>query len=131
MIPPPGRNGRPARQPWRVGAGRRLAPATNLEHLDDLVRIVLLTGTGERLHRPGFGAGLGASALFEPLSGALGATVTARARGSLTDALGDRIEVIDVTVTVQDSTLRAAVTYRPLPAGANRDVLLILPGGAG
>lgn len=116
------------RQPWRFGAGRRLASATDLEHLDDLVRIVLLTGTGERLHRPGFGAGLGASTLFEPLSDVLGATVSARVRGSLTDALGDRIQVIDVKVTVEDSTLAAAVTYRPLPAGANRDVLLRLPG---
>lgn len=118
------------RQPWRIGGGRRLAPATDLEHLDDLVKAVLLTGTGERLHRPGFGAGLGASTLFEPLSDALGATVTARARGSLTDALGDRIQVIDVVVTVEDSTLIAAVTYRPLPAGANRDVMLTLPGSA-
>jgi phage baseplate assembly protein W len=121
-------SGQSVRQPWRLGPGRRLAPATDLEHLDDLVRVVLLTGTGERLHRPGFGAGLGASALFEPLSEALGATVTARARGSLTDALGDRIQVIDVVVTARDSTLTAAVTYRPLPAGAIRDVLLTLPG---
>jgi phage baseplate assembly protein W len=121
-------SGQPMRQPWRLGPGRRLTPATDLEHLDDLVRAVLLTGTGERLHRPGLGAGLGASTLFEPLSEALGATVTARARGSLTDALGDRIQVIDVIVTVQDSTLSAAVTYRPLPAGANRDVMLTLPG---
>jgi len=120
----------PARQPWRLGAGRRLAPAGSLEHLDDLVCAVLLTGAGERLHRPGFGAGLGASTLFEPLSDALGATVTARAHGSLTDALGDRIQVIDVVVTVQDSTLSAAVTYRPLPAGTSRSITLTLPGAA-
>lgn len=119
---------RPVRQPWQLGRGRRLAEATNLEHLDDLIRIVLMTGAGERLHRPGFGAGLGASILFEPLSDALGATVTARARGSLTDALGDRIQVVDVVVAVRDSTLTAAVTYRPLPAGANREVAVTLPG---
>jgi phage baseplate assembly protein W len=125
-----GAPGLPARQPWRLGPGRRLAPATTLEHLDDLVRAVLLTGAGERLHRPGFGAGLGASTLFEPLSGALGATVSARAHGSLSDALGDRIQVIDVVVSAEDSTLTAAVTYRPLPAGASRSITLTLPGGA-
>jgi uncharacterized protein len=119
-----------AQQPWRLGAGRRLATADYLAHLDDLVRIVLQTGPSERLHRPGFGAGLGASALFEPLSDALGATVTARARGSLTDALGDRIQVLDITVTVADSTLAAQVIYSPLPAGASRTVSLQLPGAA-
>jgi phage baseplate assembly protein W len=119
-----------AQQPWRLGTGRRLATADYLAHLDDLVRIVLQTGPSERLHRTGFGAGLGASALFEPLSDALGATVTARARGSLTDALGDRIQVLDLVVTVADSTLSATVTYRPLPAGASRTVNLQLPGAA-
>ena len=119
-----------ARQPWAVGAGRRLTGAAFLAHLDDLVRIVLLTGPSERLHRPGFGAGLGASALFEPLAGTLDAAVTARVRGSLSDALGDRIQVVDVQVTVADSTLSARVVYRPLPAGANRTVSLQLPGTA-
>jgi phage baseplate assembly protein W len=119
-----------ARAPWRLGGGRQLATADNLTHLDDLVRIVLETGSGERLHQPGFGAGLGASALFEPLSDALGAAVAARVRGSLSDALSDRIQVLDVAVTVADSALSAEVTYRPLPAGSNRTVTLRLPGGA-
>jgi phage baseplate assembly protein W len=119
-----------ARAPWRLGGGRRLATADYLGHLDDLVRIVLQTGPSERLHRPGFGAGLGASALFEPLSDALGATVTARVRGSLSDALGDRIQVLDVIVNVTDSTLLAEVTYRPLPAGGHRTVAVQLPGGS-
>jgi phage baseplate assembly protein W len=117
-----------ARAPWRLGSGRRLATADYLTHLDDLVRIVLQTGPSERLHQPGFGAGLGASALFEPLSDALAATVTARGRGSLTDALGGRIQVLDITVTVADNTLSAQVSYRPLPAGANRTVTLELSG---
>jgi uncharacterized protein len=119
-----------AQAPWRLGGGRRLATTDYLGHLDDLVRIVLLTGPGERLYRPGFGAGLGQSALFEPLSDALGATVTARARGSLSDALGDRIQVLDVTVTTAGSTLSALVTYRPLPAGGTRAVSLELPGSS-
>lgn len=117
-----------AQIPWRLGGGRRLATTDYPGHLDDLVRIVLQTGPSERLHRPGFGAGLGAAALFEPLSDALGATVTARVRGSLADALGDRIQVLDVTVTSADGTLSAQVTYRPLPAGDQRTVSLQLPG---
>jgi hypothetical protein len=119
-----------ARQPWQLGGGRRLAAADYLSHLDDLVRIVLLTGPNERLHQPGFGAGLSAAALFEPLADALGATVTARVRGSLADALGDRIQVLDVTVTVTEGSLAAQVSYSPRPAGASRTVSLQLPGAA-
>lgn len=119
-----------AAAPWVIGTGRRLATRTPLEHLDDLVRLVLLTGPNERLHRPGLGAGLGASTLFQPLSPDLAGAVRARARGSLTDTLGDRLDVVDVVVTVADSTLSAQVTYRPKPAGTARIVTLTLPAAA-
>lgn len=121
---------RNARQPWVLGRGRRLGTGAPLEHLDDLVRLVLLTGPTERLHRRGFGAGLGPATLFEPLSPDLAGIVTARARGGLGDALGDRLDVIEVTVTVTDSTLEARVVYRPKPAGATRTVTLTLPAAA-
>ncbi len=117
-------------QPWRIGPNRRLATRAPLDHLDDLVRIVVLTGPGERLHQPGFGSGLGASTLFEPLSADLAGTVQARARGSLTAALGDRIDVVDVTVAVADTTVTATITYRPKPAGESRSVSLTLPAAA-
>lgn len=117
-------------EPWLLGSSRRLATRTALEHLDDLVRLVLLTGPNERLHRPGFGAGLGASTLFEPLSGDLAGTVRARARGSLTAALGDRLDVVDIAVTAADSTLSAEVSYRPKPAGETRRITLTFPAAA-
>jgi hypothetical protein len=82
---------------------------------------VLLTGPRERLHRPGFGAGLAPAALFEPLDGGLGTVVEMRAKGSLEAALGDRIEVVSVAVqTTGESTIEAAVEYRLRPAGATR-----------
>jgi uncharacterized protein len=121
-----------ARQPWQVDASRRLAVGDPLRHLDDLVRLVLLTSPGERLHRPGFGAGLGVATLFEPLTGDVAGTITARAQGSLQSALGDRLAVVSVQVTLEDTTIAAEVSYRPLPSGAERTVLLELPvpGGA-
>ena len=84
----------------------------------DLVRLVLLTGQRERLHRPGFGAGLGASTLFAPLDEALVAMVELRARGSLEEALGERIDVLSVSVArTGETTVEAAVEYRLRPAG--------------
>ena len=50
----------PARHPYRLTPARRLDEAETDRHIADLVRLVLLTGAGERLHRPEFGAGLGA-----------------------------------------------------------------------
>ena len=102
-----------ARHPYRLTQARRLAGAELERHIGDLVRIVLLTGPGERLHHPDFGAGLGATALFEPLDDRLAGVVEVRARGSLERALGDRIEIVEVSIDRSgESTLLAAVTYR-------------------
>lgn len=56
--------------------------------------------------------------------------MSARARGSLSDALGDRLDVVEVNVTVADTTLSAEVVYRPKPAGETRRVALTLPAAA-
>lgn len=107
-----------ARHPLRLAPGRRLDEASPDRHVADLVRLVLLTAPGERLHRADFGAGLGGSALFGPLDEALAGLVDTRIRGSLDAALGDRIEVVDVAIEVAgESTLAASVTYRMGAAG--------------
>ena len=116
------------RHPYRLAATRQLAVADPERHIADLVRLVLVCGPGERLHRPEFGAGLGAAAMFEPLDGALRSVVEIRARGSLERALGDRIEVVGVDVSIEDSTLRADVRYRLRPAGEERRTLVTLGG---
>lgn len=103
----------PARHPYRLTPARRLAEADAARHIADLVRLVLLTSPGTRLHRPDFGAGLGTDALFEPVGGALTGLVELRARGALTDALGDRIVIESLTVrTAGESTVEAVVGYR-------------------
>jgi uncharacterized protein len=107
-----------ARHPYRLTSARTLAEAEAARHVADMVWLVLLTAPGERLHRPDFGAGLGASAVFQPLDQALLSLVEARARGSLERSLGDRVEVLDLAVSVVgESRLQASVTYRLRPAG--------------
>ena len=123
---------RPAAHPYRLLLERRLADADVSRHVADLVRLVLLTGPGERLHRPDFGAGLGASALFEPLQAALLGVVEMRARGSLADALGDRIEVLEVTVrSGAESTIEATVVYRLRESGTTDSVEVRSEGAGG
>ena len=112
------------RHPYRLTGGRQLATAALERHVADLVRLVLLTGPQERLHRPDFGAGLGSATLFEPLDGALRGVVEVRARGSLERALGDRIDVVELTVesgdsdpSLGESSIAASVTYRLRASG--------------
>ena len=107
-----------ARHPYRLTPARRLELTGPERHVADLVRLVLLTGPGERLHRPDFGAGLGARTLFEPLDPTLAGIVEMRIRGSLDEALGDRIEVLEAQVDASaESTLTVFVTYRLRPSG--------------
>ena len=113
----------PARFPYRLASGRRLADADLPRHIADLVRLVLLTSPGERLHQPEFGAGLGAAALFEPLQSSLLGVVELRARASLDRALGDRIRVVDVQVRAGgESTVVAEVTYALRSTGEQASV---------
>jgi phage baseplate assembly protein W len=107
-----------ARHPFRVTATRRLELAVDERHIADMVRLVVLTGAGERLHRPDFGAGLG-TALFEPLDLALSGVIEMRLRGSLDQALGDRIEVtaVDVDVAPDQALIAATLTYRLRSSG--------------
>lgn len=51
--------------PLRVGADGRLAWSSGEQNVRESLRLILLTGQGERLRRPGFGAGL-ERFLFEP-----------------------------------------------------------------
>lgn len=118
----------PARHPYRLTPARRLAGADVPGHIADLVRLVLLTMPGSRLHRPDFGAGLGADALFEPMGGTLTGLVEMRARGALTDALGDRIVVESLAVTTTgESTIEAQVTYRLRDGGDADTVRVAVP----
>jgi Bacteriophage baseplate protein W len=102
--------------PWRLTPARQLGTAATEHHVADLVRLVLLTSPGERLHRPDLGAGLGAVALFEAADPQRVALVEMQARAALRSALGDRIELLDVIVTLSgDSTIVASVTYQVEP----------------
>lgn len=113
-----------ARHPYRLASTRQLAVADLDRHIADLVRLVLLTGPGERLHRPEFGAGLGHAVLFEPVDDALLSMVKVRALGSLERELGDRIEVLEVDVRRAGTTILAEVRYRLRPAGAEQTVIV-------
>jgi phage baseplate assembly protein W len=90
--------------------GRTAAPADDDAHIRDLVEQVLFTTPGERVNRPDFGSGL-MQLVFQPNSIELAAATQFLVQGSLQHWLGDLIEVEDVTVDAQDSTLQVTVQY--------------------
>jgi uncharacterized protein len=121
----------PARHPYRLAPARRLADADLPRHVADLVRLVLLTSPGERLHRPELGAGLGSGVLFQPLQSALLGVVELRARGALTQTLGDRIRIDRLVVTQPgESTIEATLHYRLRTTGEEQTVTLRAGGGS-
>ncbi len=101
--------------PFRIAApAGQAAQAGYADHVDQMIRQVLLTDPGERVCLPLFGAGL-RRLLFAPLSSALETTTKLVVTQSLERWLGDQINVRAVTVTTADDT---AGVEGPLPDGA-------------
>lgn len=79
-------------------------------HIRDMIEQVLFTAAGERVNRPDFGGGV-LQLVFQPNGDELTATTQFLVQGGLQQWLGDLIEVNDVQVQHQDSTLLITVVY--------------------
>jgi phage baseplate assembly protein W len=79
-------------------------------HIRDLIEQVLFTAPGERVNRPDFGSGL-LQLVFAPNSDELAAATQFLVQGALTQWLGDLIQVDQVTVQSEDSSLKVTVQY--------------------
>jgi uncharacterized protein len=93
--------------PFRIDAGSgQAAQAAYADHVDQMIRQVLLTDPGERVCLPEFGAGL-RRLIFAPISAGLQASLQMTVSESLRRWLGDQITVLAVTVqtAADDSTL--------------------------
>ena len=88
----------------------RTALTTDDEHVRDLIEQLLLTTPGERVNRPTFGSGA-LGLVFAPAGDALAAATRLSIEAALTEWLGDLIEVAEVEVTSEDSTLRLDIRY--------------------
>ena len=96
--------------PYSIDGRGRTAATDPQTHLHDLIESVLFTAPGERVMRPTFGCGL-QRLVFAPNSDQLAAVLKTLATASLTQWLGDLIEVADVQIDNRDSTLNVAVSY--------------------
>ncbi len=91
------------------GRGRTAATGDD-DHIRDMIEQLLFTNPGERVNRPDFGSGL-LQLVFAPNSPELAATLQFTMQAALQRWLGDVIEVQNLQVTSQDSTLRVLLQY--------------------
>lgn len=90
--------------PFAIDAGSgQAARASYEDHVDQMIRQILLTDPGERACLPSFGAGL-RRLIFAPITAQLGATTEMVVTESLTTWMGDQISVqrVDVTTSADD-----------------------------
>jgi phage baseplate assembly protein W len=91
--------------------GKRLRIETDYEaYVRQLIRQVLLTNPGERVHLPDFGAGVRAL-VFSPINAATASLAQTMIYKALTETLADIIRVDEVVVTNVDSRLDITVVY--------------------
>ena len=104
--------------PFHIDAASgQAAQASYQDHVDQMIRQVLLTDPGERVCLPTFGAGL-RRLLFAPISAQLQASAQMAVTQALNMWLGDQITVQKVTVEtpvsspgLPDGTILITISY--------------------
>jgi len=91
------------------GRGRTATTGTD-DHIRDMIEQLLFTNPGERINRPDFGSGL-LQLVFAPNSPELAATLQFTMQAALQQWLGDVIQVLDLDVASQDSSLTVDLKY--------------------
>jgi phage baseplate assembly protein W len=83
------------------------------DQIRDSIKQVLLTNPGERLNQPDFGVGI-QQYVFEPNSSASRAAIQDTVQQALNHWLGNIIDVEEVDVMWEESSITVAVRYKVL-----------------
>jgi phage baseplate assembly protein W len=93
-----------------AGLGRLATERSYEQHVDQMIRQVLLTAPGERINRPEFGCGV-RRMLFAPNSVVSASLAQVTVHQALDRWLGSVIKVDDVVVAAVESTLTIRISY--------------------
>jgi phage baseplate assembly protein W len=96
--------------PFHPDGRGRSAEADYPHHVRDMIEQLVFTNPGERVNRPDFGSGL-LQLIFAGNSPELAATVRFTLLGALQRWLGDVIEVRELDVAAEDSTVTVRLSY--------------------
>lgn len=98
------------RFPFQFDSRGRTALAERDQHIRDMIEQFIFTNPGERVNRPDLGSGL-LQLVFEPNSPELAAALQFSIQAGLQQWLGDLIQVTELDVSSQDSTIRIFIQY--------------------
>lgn len=90
--------------------GHTAEPASNDDHIRQMIEQILFTSPGERVNRPDFGCGV-MHLIFSPNSDAQATATQFLIKGALQQEMNDLIEVEIVDVQNNDSQLKVLVQY--------------------
>lgn len=96
--------------PFHFDSRGRTASVDDDGHIRDMIEQLIFTSPGERVNRPDFGSGI-LQLIFAPNSPELAATLQFALQAAVQRWLGDVIEIRDLTVTADDSTLTIDMKY--------------------
>jgi phage baseplate assembly protein W len=96
--------------PFQFDGRGRTAKIDDADHIRDMIEELLFTNPGERVNRPDFGSGL-MQMVFAPNSSELASALQLTLQAALQRYLGDLINLQQLQVTSQDSTLSVTVVY--------------------
>ena len=105
--------------PFHFDSRGRTAAAGDEDHIRDMIEQLLFTSPGERVNRPDFGSGL-LQMVFAPCSVELAAALQFAVQAALQQWLGDLIQVQELEVLSEDSTLFVTLNYAVLRTGEQR-----------
>lgn len=88
----------------------RTASTDDDDHIRDMIEQLLFTNPGERVNRPDFGSGL-LQMVFAPNSPELASALQFTMQAALQRYLGDLIDLQQLQVSAEDSTLSVVVQY--------------------
>jgi phage baseplate assembly protein W len=94
------------------------------DHVRDMIEQLIFTNPGERVNRPDFGSGL-LQLVFGPNRPELAATVQFTLQAALQRWLGDVIQVRELEVSAEESTLRIALSYALVESGEERSATFL------
>lgn len=115
-------SGRHMAFPFRVGIdGRTVTPADENEHVRDEIVQLLLTNFGERPFLPSFGGGI-RRLVFERNDEVSAGITKAQLSKSMTRWLGHRVQVVELKVNAEESTLTVDLRYRNLVTNTEKQL---------
>src|ERR1700681_3808750 len=88
----------------------RTAVTDDDTHIREMIEQLIFTNPGERVNRPDFGSGL-QQMVFAPNSPELAAALQFMMQAALQRWLGDLIQVQNLTVTSEDSSLKINIQF--------------------